>query len=105
MSDPDNLDVIGERKDGGVNMLVVTNTFLDDSDATCRHLEKKLRAYLYAATHENFPKVYPAARTGRTRIFVSDRHSVSGRARLVVEVFAKQAMARDVEVRIGDPVV
>ena len=104
MSDADNLDLIGERNDGGVDMLVVTIAPLDDSDETCRLLEQKLSAYLFAATHENFAQVYPAAQTGRTRIFVSDLHSISDRARRVVEGFADQAMARNVEVRIGDPV-
>jgi hypothetical protein len=104
LSAPDNLDVIGERKGGGVDMLVVTTATLDDSDETCRHLELKLNAYLIAAIHDNFPKVFPAAHTGRTRIYVSNRHVVSDRARRVVEAFAEQALMRNVEVRIGDPV-
>jgi hypothetical protein len=104
-SAPENLDVIGERKDGGVDLLVVTSAIIDDSDETCRRLEEKLATYLFAATHENFARVYPAAGSGRTRIFVSDRHQVSDRARRLVENFARQAMSRNVEVQIGSPVV
>jgi hypothetical protein len=104
LTDPDNLDVIGERKEGGVDMLVVTTGHLDASDATCGRLREKLSAYLYAAVHPNFANVYPAARTGRVRIFVSDSHGVSDRARLVVEDLSREALTRNVEVRIGDPV-
>jgi hypothetical protein len=104
LTDPDNLDVVGERNDGGVDMLVATAGPLDASDETCRRLQEKLSAYLYAATHPNFAKVYPAGRDGRVRIFVSDSHTISERARVVVEIFSREALARDVEVHIGSPV-
>ena len=104
LTDPDNLDVIGERKDGGVDMLVATAGPLDASDVTCNRLKEKLSAYLYAAVHPNFPNVYPAARAGRVRIFVSDSHAISDRARLLVEEFSREALTRNVEVRIGSPV-
>ncbi|MBL8300862.1 MAG: hypothetical protein JNN30_21180 [Rhodanobacteraceae bacterium] len=104
LSEPDNLDVIGERNDGGVDMLVVTTGPLDASDETCRRLEEKLNAYLYAAVHPHFGSVYPAARDGCMRIFVSDSHMISERARALIQSFAAQALALGVEVRIGDPV-
>ena len=104
LTDPDNLDVIGERKDGGVDMLVSTAGPLDASDATCGRLQEKLNAYLFAAVHPNFANLYPAARTGRARIFVSDSHAISDRARLLVEDFSREALTRNVEVRIGSPV-
>lgn len=104
LTDPDNLDVIGERNDGGVDMLVATSGPLDASDETCERLRAKLSAYLYAAVHPNFVNVYPAARDGRIRIFVSDCHAISERARLLIESFSREAYARNVEVHIGDPV-
>jgi hypothetical protein len=105
LSEPDNLDVIGERKGGGVDMLVATSGVIDDSDQTCERLQAKLNAYLYAAAHPNFANVYPATRDGRVRIFVSDVHSISERARQLIETFSREAYARNVEVRIGNPVV
>ena len=104
LSEPDNLDVVGERNDGGVDMVVSTSGPLDASDTTCQHLQTKLNTYLYAATHPNFVNVYPAARTGRVRIFVSDIHEISERARQVVDSVSREALARGVEIRIGSPV-
>ena len=104
LSELDNLDVIGERNDGGVDMLVVTTGPLDASDETCEKLQAKLSCYLYAATHANFASNYPAASTGRVRIFVSNSHPISDRARLVVESMSKEALARGVEIHLGDPV-
>ena len=104
LTDPDNLDVVGERNAGGVDLLVATAGPLDASDETCQRLQEKLSAYLYAAVHPNFANVYPAARAGRVRIFVSDSHAISERARTLVESFSREALARDVEVRIGSPV-
>jgi hypothetical protein len=104
LSSSDNLDVVGERKEGGVDMLVVTSGPLDASDETCRHLQEKPSTYLYASVHSNFARVYPAACSGRVRIFVSDKHPLSDRARHLVEAFAKEALSRNVEVLIGSPV-
>jgi len=104
LSASDCLDVVGERIDGGVDMLVVTTGALDASDETCNRLMEKLSTYLHAALHPNFKNVYPAARDGRVRIFVSDSHEVSERAKAMVQSFALEAMARNVEVRIGSPV-
>jgi hypothetical protein len=100
----DNLDVIGERKDGGVDMVISTSGPLDATDETCRLLNEKLSTYLYAAVHPNFANVYPEARKGRVRIFVSDSHSISERARCLVESFSREAFTRNVEVHIGSPV-
>ncbi|HQV73260.1 DUF6572 domain-containing protein [Dokdonella sp.] len=104
LSAPDNLDVIGECYNGGVDMMISTAGPLDASDETCSRLEEKLSIYLYACTHQNFAKVYPAAESGRVRIFVSDRHEVSERAREVVAKFAEQALSLNVEVCVGSPV-
>lgn len=104
LSGSDNLDVVRELKDGGVDMIVSTAGPLDASDDTCERLHEKLSVYLYAATHPNFPNVYSAARDGRVRIFVSDSHPISERARVVIEKFAVEALSRDVEVHIGGPV-
>ena len=101
LSDPDNLDVIAELKDGGVDMLVVTIGPLDDSDETCARLREKLSAYLYAAVHPNFPNVYPEAQNGRVRIFLSDAHPVSARANHVIQELSREALARGVELRLG----
>jgi hypothetical protein len=104
LSEFDTLDVIGERNDGGVDMVISTTGPLDASDATCQQLQTKLDTYLNAATHPNFANVYPAARTGRIRIFVSDIHEISERARQVVGSASKGALARGVEIRVGSPV-
>ena len=104
ISAPDNLDVIGERREGGVDMLIVTIGPVDDSDATCQRLEQKLNAYLCAALHPDFPSECPAAAQGRVRIFVSDSHYISDRARAIVNAISREALSRNVEVRIGDPV-
>ena len=101
LSASDNLDVIGERKRGGVDMLIVTTGPLDASETKRRNLDEKLSAYLCAAVHENFANLYPAARGGRIRMVVSDKHSISDRARHVVESFAARALMRNVEVWVG----
>jgi hypothetical protein len=101
LSDLDNLDVVAELKDGGVDMFVVPTGPLDASAETCQRLREKLSAYLSAAVHPNFPNVYPEARNGRVRIFVSDSHAISDRASQVVQEVSREALTRGVEIRIG----
>jgi hypothetical protein len=92
------------EKMGGVDMLVSTSGPIDATDETCQRLQEKLNAYLYAAVHPNFVNVYPAARDGRVRIFVSDSHAISERARHLIQAFSREAHARNVVVTIGSPV-
>jgi hypothetical protein len=93
----DAFDVVGNRLDGGVDLVISCIGPLDASVETLRLIQQKVNAYLAAVAHENFPKVYPAAQRGPVRIFVSCEHAVSSEARGMIEVLAAQASRSGIE--------
>jgi Family of unknown function (DUF6572) len=81
----DAFDIVGERKDGGVDLVVSCSGPLDSSTTTLSLIERKVRAYLVTITHENFARIYPAAEFGPVRIFISCEYHVSGAARELID--------------------
>jgi hypothetical protein len=57
----DAFDIVGERKDGGVDLVVSCSGPLDTSSTTLGLIERKVRAYLVTIAHENFARIYPMA--------------------------------------------
>jgi hypothetical protein len=81
----DAFDIVGERKDGGIDLVVSCRGPLDSSTTTLGLIEQKVRAYLVTIAHENFARIYPAAKFGPIRIYVSCEHHVSGAARELID--------------------
>jgi hypothetical protein len=73
----DAFDIVGERNDGGVDLLVVCSGPLDDSAQTQDLIRQKVQNYLDTAAHPNFAKVYPAAKEGPVSIVVACQHEIS----------------------------
>lgn len=90
----DSIDVIGERKDGGVDLAVVASGPLDGSSATLAYLERKIRNYITEVASDEFGRRFPSAVAGKVRILVICEYDVDDRARLVVERL--QSIARTV---------
>jgi hypothetical protein len=77
----DAFDVVGNRLDGGVDLVISCSGPLDESVGTLRLIERKVTGYLAAIGHKDFAKAYPAAQRGPVRIFISCEHPVSTGAR------------------------
>jgi hypothetical protein len=80
----DAFDIVGERKEGGVDLVISCSGPLDSSTTTLGLIERKVRAYLVTIAYENFARIYPAAEFGPVRIFISCEHHVSGAARELI---------------------
>src|SRR6266446_4489729 len=80
----DAFDIVGERKDGGVDLVASCSGPLDSSTTTLGLIERKVRAYLVTIAHESFARIYPAAEFG-PGIFISCEHYVSGAARELID--------------------
>jgi hypothetical protein len=73
----DSFDIVGQRNDGGVDLVVVCSGPLDDSTRTQALLRGKVQNYLATAVHPNFANVYLAAKEGPVRIVVACPHGIS----------------------------
>jgi hypothetical protein len=91
IQNPDSFDVVGNRLDGGVDLVISCSGPLDESVGTLRLIEQKVTGYLVAIAHENFAKVYPAAQRGPVRIFISCEHPVSSGARGMIATLKAKA--------------
>jgi hypothetical protein len=96
----DSFDVVGERIDGGVDLVVTCSGPLDASPGTLDLIERKVLAYLKTIAHENFARVYPAAQRGRVRIFVCCEHSVSDAAGKLIDTLTSSAGLQGVALSI-----
>jgi hypothetical protein len=101
ISNPDVFDLLGARKDGGVDAVIVCDGPLDKSETTLHNLGIKIRNYLREMASENFVEQFGS---GPTSIFVSCSHAVSFEAKQLVAKLALEAARQDVLLQFGEPV-
>ena len=92
----DAFDVVGQRKDGGVDLVVSCSGPLDSSPGTLEIIQRKIDAYLVTIAHPNFARTYRAAERGPVRILVSCEYSVSAAAQAVIDALAAKAAQQGV---------
>jgi hypothetical protein len=96
----DAIDIVGVRKDGGIDTVIVCAGALDDSETTLESLRLKIRYYLSDIANESFAKQYG---TGPVRIFVACEHEVSVQARQLIDDLAHEAARQRVLLVLGNP--
>ena len=94
-------DIFSIRNDGGIDTVIVCSGALDNSAATLRNLDLKVRNYLCEITSDNFTQQYGS---GPVRIFVSCSHSVSVEAEQLINDLANMAAQQRIFLLLGDPV-
>ena len=94
----DTFDIVGQRKDGGVDAVVVCSGPLDDSAETLSRLNQKVRNYLREISSENF-RTHFGAGAGVT-IFISCGYSVSDAASGMIDVLGREAALNGVGLQI-----
>jgi len=92
----DAFDVVGQRKDGGVDLVVSCTGQLDSSSGTLELIERKIAAYLVTIAHPNFVRTYRAAERGPVRIFISCEFSISVAAQAIIDALAVKAAKQGV---------
>lgn len=94
----DAVDVIGKRKDGGVDLVVSCSGPLDESSDTLIRLSYKVRAYLSAVNTQGFRARYGAQ--SEVKIFVSCAHAVSDAAASLIMELEKEALSQHVQLSL-----
>lgn len=96
----DVIDIVGVRKDGGVDTVIVCVGNLDDSETTLASLRLKIRHYLRDIASASFAEQYG---TGPVRIFVTTEHEISERAEQLIDDLAHEAARQRVLLGLGNP--
>lgn len=100
IGDVDTVDVVGVRKDGGLDLVLSAGAALDASPATLSLLETKLRNYLNAALSERFLKHYGYAPGAPVTIYVSCVHPIADPARDVIQKLRGEALKKGVGLEV-----
>jgi hypothetical protein len=101
IADIDLLDIVGVRKDGGIDAVIACSGPLDNSAETLSRLAMKVRGYLTAIASNGFTNQYGE---GPVRIFVSCDHGVSAEALNAINSLGREATKQNVHLCLGDPV-
>jgi hypothetical protein len=99
--DPDVIDLVGVRVDGGLDLAIVCSGPLDESDDTLRRLHQKIVAYLREIQSEPFRERFGASNAARVRIVVDCEHPVSTAAEGLINALARQAATSGVEIALS----
>jgi len=97
----DSIDIIGVRKDGGIDTVIVCPKSLNDSNETLHALRSKTHAYLRQISSPEFIAQYG---TGPVKLFIVCDHDVSERARELIDELALEAANDRVLLVLGSPV-
>jgi hypothetical protein len=92
LTDADNLDAVGVRKGGGVDLVITCSGPLDDSSQTLELLAQKVRNYTQLAANPNLFRHFDAE-AGPVRIFVSCQFAVSDRAKQTLDALRLELVA------------
>ena len=71
IADDGNVDIVGKRRDGGVDLVVVVSGFLGSSESEQAILRSKLQSYLDAVYSEEFQLEFGTPSLERTRVLIS----------------------------------
>jgi len=96
----DRIDIVGTRRDAGIDLVVVCSGPLDESADTLARLNQKVHGYLDTACSGGLWKAYPKALPGPIRIFLSCAHPISTGAQGLINSLKHEAEARGVELRV-----
>ncbi|MEN2777191.1 DUF6572 domain-containing protein [Acetivibrio clariflavus] len=66
----DKLDILAERKDGGVELYILSSGSLDDTEDTQKLLLDKIENYLDFINSDEFKKEFPNVPEGKIRIIL-----------------------------------
>ncbi len=99
LTDGDNLDIVGVRQAGGVDLVVSCSGPLDESDQTIELLSHKIRSYAQLASKPNLFTHFKAE-SGPVRIFVSCEFAVSSRAGQTLDTLREELAARKIELHL-----
>lgn len=100
LTDADTLDIVGERKDGGLDLVISAIGPLDGSPETLSLLKGKILNYLAASKSEKFLHHYGRNVGDVVAIFVSCPYFIAPEALTLIEELRKIAAKDGIDVEI-----
>jgi hypothetical protein len=98
----DSLDIIGHRKDGGVDLVIVASQPIDDSPETLESLRHKVRTYVTAIGLEGFQTEFAYPPREKIAIIIACEHPIHPNAQLVIDECKAFAAGQTVSLEVRD---
>jgi hypothetical protein len=92
----DRIDIVGVRKNGGLDLAIIVSGPLDGSDETLHLLAQKVRNYLTEIAAGELLERYPEAMPGPFRILIFCKHPIDAIALGLIHALEAEAAAQDV---------
>jgi hypothetical protein len=104
IADVTELDLLGKRNDGGVDMGIVAHAPIDGRDETLALIEEKVRNYLREAQDESFMEECDIQLVSQVRILFESDYEIDERALRLLSALSAEAAEIGIElvVRRGD---
>ncbi|MBO0758551.1 MAG: hypothetical protein J2P54_22095 [Bradyrhizobiaceae bacterium] len=96
----DSIDIIGKRRDGGVDLAIVASQPIDDSAQTLECIRYKVATYLEAIGWEDFRAQIGYPSPDRMTIIIVCDHPIHSRAQAVIEECRVAAAAQGVRLEL-----
>jgi hypothetical protein len=93
IQNPGVFDVLGVRRDGGIDAVIVAATPIDGTPETLRALAVKVRNYAEELSSESFLLKHPRVPTGRVRIILKCYGSIDAAAHGLVSSLRREVEA------------
>lgn len=94
VQNPDEIDIAGKRRDGGVDLVIVASQPIDDSPETLETIRKKVTTYLETIELEEFQAEMGHPPRETITIILACTHQIHPRAQVVIEECQALAAAR-----------
>jgi hypothetical protein len=100
IQDLDSIDLVGKRRDGGVDLAIVASQPIDDSGQTLECIRHKVRTYLAVIALEEFQAEMGHPPLENTTIIIACEHPIHPRAQGVIEECRAAAAAQGVRLEV-----
>jgi hypothetical protein len=95
----DTVDIVGVRKEGGLDMIISVTGPIDDSPATLALLEAKVRNYIRGARSEAFLQQFDCVGTPVT-IYILCPYPITDKARGLIEELRVAALGAGIDLAL-----
>lgn len=107
MSEPpiqnlDRIDLMGRRKDGGVDLVIVVSGPLQDIETHLDGVERKIAAYIHAISSPQFAEEFPQSDAAR-RILLVTEHAIDPAVIALIDSLRRTAVDAGAALDIVDP--
>jgi hypothetical protein len=92
VGDPDTLDIVGVRDDGGLDLVISAVAALDDSPSTLAAVEQKVRNYVIAGQSEAMLRYYDREPGACVSIYISCAFPIAAAAQELIDRLREEAL-------------